>query len=243
MSNTKKIWIYGRHAANAALTNKNRKISKILVTSEVYKQTEQLLNGYKSLLHFTTNKELNTLFKGATHQGIALEVATIFLQDLAGISNILQSKRSLIVILDQLTDPQNVGSIIRSAHAFCADAIFTSKNNSFSETPALAKAACGALDLVPVVLVTNLASTIKTLKDEGYWVVGLDSGAKQYLRDFEFTSKIAIVLGAEGSGLRELTRKNCDFLLKISMNKAAESINASNACAIAMHSYFESQLL
>lgn len=237
----KRIWIYGKHAAVAALLNNERQIYKALVTQEAYQAVEKLLNDRKIRPSFTTNKELNHLFKEATHQGIALEASPVFLYNLEEISSLLRKEQSLIIILDQLTDPQNVGNIIRSAHAFNVDAILTPKDRSFSETSVLTKAACGAIDRVPVVFITNLASTIKTLKDKGYWIVGLDGKATSSLHEFKFTPKTVLVLGSEGSGLRDLTQKNCDFLLKIDMNKTAESINASNACAIAMSCYFNSK--
>jgi 23S rRNA (guanosine2251-2'-O)-methyltransferase len=238
----KKVWVYGKHAVTAALSNKDRIIYKVLVTSGSHKLIENLLNQRRLIPSFTTIKELDRMLNNATHQGLALEANPIFSYDIGDIFDVFEKDRSLIVILDQLTDPQNVGNIIRSAHAFNADAILTPKNNSFSETAPLVKAACGAIDNIPVIFITNLASTIKILKDKGYWIVGLDSKATSYLHEFKFTPKTALVLGAEGSGLRELTQKNCDFLLKIAMNKSAESINASNACAIAMYDYFKSQL-
>ena len=242
MNINKKIWIYGKHAVIAALLNKNRKIYKALISPEAYKQIESLLKNRKTPTSFTTNKELDYLFKNAAHQGVALEASPIFQHTLTNISDVFKKKHSLIVMLDQLTDPQNVGNIIRSAHAFNADAILTSKNHSFSETSALTKAACGAIDNVPVIFITNLISTIKKLKNDGYWIAGLDSKATEHIHKFKFASKTVVVLGAEGSGLRDLTRKNCDFLLKIAMHETADSINASNACAIAMHNYFTREL-
>jgi len=233
-----KIWIYGKHAVTAALLNKNRKIHKLLITSEAYKQITHILQKNNYVYSFTTNQELDHLFKKASHQGLALQTNSIFHNDIKVISKKIKQQQSLIIILDQLTDIQNIGNIIRSAYAFGADAIITPKNNSFSETSTLVKSSCGAIEYVPIIFVTNLASIIKLLKNEGYWIIGLDSKAKQYLHKFNFTPKTALILGAEDSGLRPLTQKNCDFLLKITMNKSAESINASNACAIAMYSYF-----
>ena len=242
MNNTdKKIWIYGKHAVISALLNKNRKIYKLLVTSEVYKLIESILKKRNYSPFLTTNTELDSLFQQATHQGIALQTNSILQYNIKNISDVFKKNKSLIVILDQLTDPQNIGNIIRSAQAFNVDAILTPKNHSFSETAALTKAACGAIDRIPMIFITNLVSTIRLLKNKGYWIIGLDSKTKQYLHEFKFTPKTVLILGAEGSGLRNLTQKNCDFLLKIVMNQAAESINASNACAIAMYSYFQNQ--
>ncbi|NRA73587.1 MAG: 23S rRNA (guanosine(2251)-2'-O)-methyltransferase RlmB [Rickettsiales bacterium] len=232
-----KIWIYGKHAVIAALSNKCRKIYKLFITSETYRQIEHVLKKRKHSHIFITNKELDNLFKKANHQGVALQTSSILHYNINKISDKIKKQQSLILILDQLTDVQNIGNIIRSAHAFNVDAIIAPKNKSFSETPALAKTSCGAIEHVPVILVTNLVSTIKLLKDKGYWVLGLDSRATECLHKFEFTPKTAFIIGAEGSGLRELTQKNCDLLLKIAINESAESINASNASAIAMYSY------
>jgi 23S rRNA (guanosine2251-2'-O)-methyltransferase len=237
MTSKKRIWIYGRHAAEAALLNKDRQIHKVFVTSEMHRALGSLLSGRKLTPSLITNKELDRLLENATHQGVALESDPIFIHDIKDISHVLARQESLIILLDQLTDPQNIGNIIRSAHAFNADAILTPKDHSFSETSSLTKAACGAIERIPVVFITNLVSTIKMLKDNGYWIVGLDSSATTKLHEFKFTPKTVIILGSEGSGLRSLTQKNCDFLIKIAMNETAESINASNACAIAMYGY------
>ena len=240
MKANEKIWICGKHAVIAALSNKNRKIYKLLVTTEAYKQIEHIIKRHKYLYSLVSNKELDSLFKNTSHQGLALQTSSIFQHDIQNISDKLAKQQSILVILDQLTDIQNIGNIIRSAHAFNVDALITSKNNSFSETPTLSKSACGAMEHVPIVFVSNLVSTLKLLKNKGYWIAGLDCKAQEYLHKFQFAAKTAIIVGAEGSGLRELTQKNCDFLLKIAINKSSESINAANACAIAMYSYFNS---
>ena len=238
MKTDNKIWIYGKHAAIAALSNKNRKAYKLLVTKETSKQLAAILKKSNHLYITTTNKELDNLLGSVSHQGIALKTNSVFNHDLYQISHIFEKQKSLIIILDQLTDPQNIGNIIRSSYAFNADAIITCKNKSFSETPALIKSSCGAIEHIPITFVINLVSTIKFLKDKGYWIIGLDSNAKEYIHEFDFTPKTALIVGSEGFGLRGLTQKNCDFLLKIAMNSLAGSINASKASAIAMYSYF-----
>ena len=206
----------------------------MLVTSEVLRTFGKTLKARVSC-EIVTNKQLDSLFRSVSHQGVALETESIFKINLQEISHILKRETSILLLLDQLTDVQNAGNIIRSAHAFKVDSVLTTKDNAFSETPALAKAACGALDQIPVITVTNLLSTIQTLKIAGYWIAGLDSHAEQFLHDFKFPSKTALVLGAEDIGLRNLTKKGCDFLLKIKMQSKLDSINASSACAIAMY--------
>ena len=133
MKANKKIWIYGKHAVIAALSNRKREIHKLLVTQEAYKQIIHILPRNQSY-SIITNKELDHLFKKASHQGFALQTNSIFYYDIKEISNKIKKQQSLIIILDQLTDIQNIGNIIRSAHAFSADAIITTKDKSFSET-------------------------------------------------------------------------------------------------------------
>lgn len=235
MTSNKKLLIYGKHAAMAALGNNFRKIYKAYLTPENFKALEKILKTRQVPYTITTNKQLDSFVGAVSHQGIALEVAPIFKNDLHEIAPILKHEKSILLFLDQLTDIQNIGNIIRSAHAFKVDGVITTKDHSFSETPALAKAACGALDKVPVIAVTNLASTLKHLKDSGYWIAGLDSHAPHLIQDFKFPSKIALIIGSEDTGLRNLTKQNCDFLLKINIRASSDSINASSACAIATH--------
>lgn len=235
MTSNKKLWVYGKHAAIAALGNNLRKIYKAFLTIENFKALEKLLKARQIPYTITTNKQLDSFVGAISHQGIALDASPIFKNDLHEIAPLLKREKSILLFLDQLTDIQNVGNIIRSAYAFKVDAVLTTKDHSFSETPALAKAACGALDKVPVIAVTNLASTLKHLKDSGYWIAGLDSHAPQLIQNFEFPSKIALIVGSEDTGLRNLTKQNCDFLLKINIRTNSDSINASSACAIATH--------
>jgi len=139
------------------------------------------------------------------------------------------------MVLDHVTDPRNVGSVMRSAAAFgCCTVIIHDRHGPIS-SGALAKAASGALETVPLVRVGNLARAMKKLKAGGFWCVGLDGEASQALQDIDITGKIAMVLGSEGAGLRRLTRENCDTLVHIPITGAMESLNLSNAAAIALY--------
>ena len=137
--------------------------------------------------------------------------------------------------MDQVTDPHNIGAILRSAAAFDADAVITTQKNAPEVTGAMAKSASGALELVPLIFVSNLARTMQTLKDRGYWCVGMDGSAKETLRDAALPRKVALVMGSEGYGLRRLTAQNCDFMVRLPISKQVESLNVSNAAAIALY--------
>ncbi len=234
-SSEKKIWVYGRHAVGAALKNPRRKFYRLFATSEAKNQLAQCMAKAPVSCSIVTNGYLDRLVGDIVHQGVALETSSIFLNGITQVADVFEQPSSLVLILDHLTDQQNVGNIIRSAYAFKVSAVLTTKDHSFSETPALAKATCGAIEHVPVCFVTNLVSTIKSLKAKGFWVIGLEGSAHQSLSDFKFPQKSLLVLGAEDVGLRNSTEKSCDFLLKIEMQPGLDSLNASTAGAIAMY--------
>jgi len=187
-------------------------------------------------------RDLDDLLRDAVHQGIALEaepLAEVFLEDL--IIRAEGRPGSLLVVLDQVTDPHNVGAILRSAAAFGADGVVTTERHAPGETAALAKAAAGALDLVPFVRVGNLARALADLKAAGYRCIGLDSDAAQEIDGIPVPERRALVLGAEGPGMRRLTRDSCDDLVRIPMaarsygGGALDSLNVSNAAAVALY--------
>ena len=140
-----------------------------------------------------------------------------------------------LIVLDQATDPRNIGAVLRSARAFGALAVIMQDRNAPTETGTMAKAASGALEHVAVVRVTNLARALWLMKDAGFWCLGLDGTATASIGAVDPTSKRAVVLGAEGAGLRRLTRETCDQLVRIPIDAAAESLNLSNAAAVALY--------
>ncbi len=232
-SGNQNVWIYGRHAADAALNNPARKILRIVATQNMLAEWPEL-NKKKIPIETKDIKAMDLMFSGATHQGIALEARQ--LPDVA-IEDIFEGLNEIkrVIVLDQVTDPHNVGAILRSAAAFNVGAVIMTKDNSPSESTALAKAASGALEVVPLVKVTNLAAAMKTLKEKDFWCVGLAGDAKTEISKMPDYDKVALIFGAEGVGLRRLTAENCDLLVKLPISDKVESLNVSNAAAIALY--------
>jgi 23S rRNA (guanosine2251-2'-O)-methyltransferase len=230
-----KIWIYGKHAVTAALANPKRKIHQILATN----QAKQDLEAYippKISIKIVNSKDISNLVgQDAIHQNIAAQVFPLSQPDLEDIYN--NNNISCLLILDHITDPHNVGAIMRSAAAFEVDAIIATHDHSPKESATLAKSASGALETIPLVKVTNLASTIKALKKQGYWIIGLDINGTP-LNKINMPTKAAFILGAEGTGMRRLTKENCDLIATIQMSKNVESLNVSNAAAITLYQFY-----
>lgn len=224
------VYLYGLHTVRAALANPLREKRALLVTPNALMRLQE--DGSKVEMRYTetTPKELDRLLGAdAVHQGVALEVEPVSRFGLNDVAN-----PRLIVILDQLTDPHNVGAILRTACAFGADAVVTTARHSPSETGVMAKAASGALDLVPMIEVRNLGDAIEKLKERGVHVIGFDSEATAPLRPRTDDVPMAIVLGAEGKGLRQRTRELCDEMVRLDMPGPIKSLNVSNAAAIAL---------
>ncbi len=224
-------FIYGSHAVYAAVENPIRNKTTLFATPNALGRLQEQTDTRALQIEQRFPRELdNMVGKEAVHQGLVLEVMPLPRPDLAT----LKSHR-LIVVLDQITDPHNVGAILRTACAFGADAVITTARHAPSETGVLAKSASGALDLVPYIEVNNLGEAIKTLKKQAVWCIGLDSEAETALGQPMGERNIALVLGAEGKGLRQKTRKLCDQMLALEMSGPIKSLNVSNAAAIALY--------
>jgi 23S rRNA (guanosine2251-2'-O)-methyltransferase len=224
------VYLYGLHTVRAALDNPLREKRNLLVTPNALARLGEDGTVVKMRYTETTPKELDRLLGAdAVHQGVALEVEPV---SRFGLSDLREPR--LVVILDQLTDPHNVGAILRTACAFGADAVITTARHSPRETGVMAKAASGALDLVPMIEVRNLGDAIEKLKDRGMTVIGFDSEAPAPVRPRTDDTPIAIVLGAEGKGLRQRTRELCDEMVRLDMPGPIKSLNVSNAAAIAL---------
>lgn len=229
-------FLYGFHAVIAALRNPERKPLRLLMTrnAEADLAAEGLSLGHDLALspEIMTGEEIATaLPPGAVHQGIALKVSA--LPDLS-VDEACEGI-TVAVVLDQVTDPHNFGAILRSAAVFGAGALVTTDRNSPPLGGVLAKAASGGLEKVKIAKVTNLVRAIEDLKELGFEVIGLDGEGEVSLPEFKTGPKVALVLGAEGAGLRRLTREHCDILARLPAMGEMRSLNVSNAAAVALY--------
>lgn len=232
-------WLFGWHAVIAALANPNRRFTRLVCSPTAERELPELPKGIRPEIRDT--REIESLVgANAVHQGIALSVYPLESLDLHEVLDAPETgtAKPPILLLDQVTDPHNIGAILRSAAAFGVCAVLTPKDHGARESATMAKAACGALDMVPLVEVTNLAQTIRTLKDAGYWIYGLDGEAKTSLHQQKQLDACALVLGAEGKGMRRLTAELCDTLIKLPIDNRMESLNVSNAAAIALYQIY-----
>ena len=223
--------LFGLHAAEAALANPNRTVTRVIATENGAHRLGPLLAKRGLTPEAATPRDLDRLLgPDAVHQGVALEadpLPPVALDDI--------EPAGMVLVLDQVTDPQNVGAALRSAAAFDASGLVMTERHSPPLHGVLAKAASGALDLVPVVLVKNLAQCLAELGERGFLRVGLAEDGATALETASLTRPLALVLGAEGKGLRQLTRQHCDLICRISTRSALASLNVSNAAAVALH--------
>jgi len=223
--------LYGWHTVKAALENPARRFHRILATENALRRLAD--NG----ISLPVAPELvrpdaidARLGPDAVHQGLLAEADPL---TAPGINDLAPD--GIVLVLDQITDPHNVGAILRSAAGFAVSAIMTTARHSPEATGVLAKAASGALELVPLVTVQNLARGMEALRGRGYLLVGLDSGGDADLADVALRKPLALVLGAEGKGLRQLTRATCDRVARIDLPGAIKSLNVSNAAALSLY--------
>lgn len=235
-NNTKdQLIIYGRHAVISALKNPKRKIQKLLITAENRAEIEKL--GLNLPYSVIDKKDfMKFLPEDAVHQGFALYCQRLESYDIADLTALAENKEKChILILDQVTDPQNIGAIIRSCAAFETLGLVVQDKNSPLESGAMDKAAAGTIEFVPIARVTNLSRAIETLKDNGFWVMGMDGYADTTIDKINKSGKIAIVMGSEGKGMRRLVQENCDSSVKLPISPNVESLNVSTAAAIALY--------
>jgi 23S rRNA (guanosine2251-2'-O)-methyltransferase len=221
--------LFGWHPVCAALENPNRHFHRLLATENAARRLQAAgLTGRFSPEIVRPGAIDSLLSSDAVHQGIYAEVDPLPAPALHEIAP------GLILVLDQITDPHNFGAIVRSAAAFAADAIVTTARHSPEATGVLAKSASGGLEHVPIVLVQNLARAMTELKERGFLLVGLAEEGETNLAEAPLRLPLALVIGAEGKGLRQLTRETCDFLARLDLPGAIKSLNVSNATALAL---------
>jgi 23S rRNA (guanosine2251-2'-O)-methyltransferase len=232
-----RLWIYGRHAAIAALANPARKIRRILVADNAlgWISEARLPKDRLTMLSESRREDFaHALHEGAVHQGIAVEVEEL---PRARLRDVCQpdERRRPVVVLDQITDPHNIGAIFRSAAAFGARAVIVQDRRTPPLAGALAKAAAGAVELVPCIEVVNVSRALEALKELGYHCAGLAGEAAASITELPADKPTALVLGAEGEGLRRLVAETCDRLYRIPISRRMESLNVSNAAAVSLY--------
>jgi 23S rRNA (guanosine2251-2'-O)-methyltransferase len=223
--------LYGWHTVTAALTNPARQVRKFLATDNAARRlAEEAIAPALPPEIVRPDAIAARLPPDAVHQGLYLEAEPLPSPAIEELST-----TGAVLVLDQITDPHNVGAIFRSAAAFAATAIVTTARHSPEATGVLAKAASGALEHVPLVTVQNLARALAELKELGFQLVGLDSSGDDDLAALPLRAPLALVLGAEGKGLRQLTRETCDHVARLDLPGAIQSLNVSNAAALALY--------
>jgi 23S rRNA (guanosine2251-2'-O)-methyltransferase len=226
--------IFGIHAVEAALANPRREVRRLLLTDNAERRLRQALAGRQITHERVLPKDLDRrLGPDAVHQGALLETAPLPEPELEALAE--QGQGRPLVVLDQVTDPQNVGAVLRSAAVFGAAGLVMTRRHSPPLAGALAKSASGALEHVPVALVQNLARALAELKALSCTIIGLDGEAAETIEELAWPERPVLVLGAEGKGLRELTRQTCDRLCRIATEGPLASLNVSNAAAVALH--------
>ena len=228
------MWLFGRHAVLAALANPDRRVERILATKEIAERHAAELGGKADV--FSREDLSQRLPAGAVHQGIAALVAPL---EEPQLDDILArcGDNALVLALDQVTDPHNVGAILRTAAAFGLAGLIVTERHAPADTGVLAKAASGALEIVPLVRAVNLARTLDQLKEAGFWLYGLDERGDTAIGDLDLAGRAGIVLGAEGEGLRRLTAEKCDRMVTIPTEVRLAALNVSNAAAVAAYDW------
>lgn len=238
--------LYGLHAVREAYLNREREVDTLYITSQALKSFEDTITLAKRsniIRPDPTIIEKNALDrvlpKGAVHQGIALTCSALPEMDEHDFVIRAHSKdKTVYAILDQVTDPHNVGAILRSASAFGVDGVIMQKKHAPTLDGVLAKTACGAVDHIPVAQATNLARTVSELQKEGFFVIGLDERGAEVIGQTHTNAKhdkLVIILGSEGDGIRHLIKEHCDALARLPTDGAIASLNVSNAAAVAFY--------
>ena len=237
--NKSSFFIVGKHAVIEALKNPNRKVLRLFLTEEskktIHRESpeQNLLNNIK--VYFKTKKELDKYSsnEGILHQGFLAEIQFIEETD---IKKFIKNKKNItLVCLDGVTDPRNIGSIIRSAASFSIDGLIVKERNFPSNSKLMYKAASGAIEHLNVFQVSNINTTLKYLREQNFWVYGFDSKSKKNFTDIKWNGNNVLLFGSEGHGMKKHTEKYADFLVKIDINKKIESLNISNSASIVFH--------
>jgi 23S rRNA (guanosine2251-2'-O)-methyltransferase len=241
--------IFGTHAVHAALQNPNRRHEKLFISQNQRKILNKDIEKFVPDINELHNKEMFKMFGNeATHQGIVLRTSKLIQPNLSElINNSKKNKSDVVVMLDQVTDPNNIGSIMRSCVLFNCKAIIISNDNAPNITGTMAKAASGALETVNYISVVNLSRAMIQFKKNDYWIYGFDNNEINNQNiNLDLPKKCVLVFGSEGKGIRNLTKKECDTLVSIPMQAhkqyKIDSLNVSNACSIALYEHFKNNI-
>ncbi len=229
------LWLYGLHAVRAALANPKRFVKRAVLTARAVEEIGPQLLGRVKQDVTEMGGVSKVLPDGAVHQGVALLVEPLPRRDLADVLAEVTGKRRVVLIMDQITDPHNAGAILRTAAAFGVSAVVMQDRHSPPESGVLAKAASGALDIVPLIVAVNIARTLEELGKLDFWRIALAGDGDLTLRDAMHPNDIALVVGSEGDGVRRLVRERCDVSAYLPIDAAMESLNVSNAAAVALY--------
>lgn len=248
--NPNQIWLCGKHSVFSALEKKRRKIFEIIATKNTISDLEKFLQKqnlleFKSLIKIVDNNKIDSVV-GANqiHQGIAMLCSKLPVKTQNDLLTELYlkveqgEKLPTLLMLDQLSDPHNIGAIIRSASAFGVKKIIFLEHNAPKENATIVKSSAGTIELIELITVVNFSNLIEKLKKINYWCIGLAGEGKSLISDIKGYDNIALIIGSEGDGIRSLIKKNCDILAKIKIGNEVESLNASVATSIALYELF-----
>lgn len=240
-------WVYGLHTVQALLKTDGERVKELRLQrgrKDLRQQKIQALAGQQDIPWlWASRKELDALLQDhnaddeeINHQGVAALCTAGVVHDEPYLFSLLNDlpRPALLLVLDEVTDPHNLGACLRTADAAGVNAIITTKDRSVGITPVVRKVASGAADSVPLVVVTNLARTLNKLKEQGLWIIGTDGDAEADVYQADFTGALALVMGAEGKGLRRLTKETCDSLVKLPMAGTVSSLNVSVAAGVCL---------
>lgn len=240
--------IYGRHAVFSVLKNRTREIYEILISKDKYNPyLKDIPTDLRNLITKTTDKDLDSMCKAEDkHQGIAIKVSEYIFKTTLNdfIKKSEEKKNSCIFIMDEVQDPHNFGAIIRNSYAFDIDAIVIPNANSCSISSGVVRSSAGYSEEIKILKVSNINDAIIKLKENNFWIIGLDSHADESNsidKIFQKYEKTAFILGSEGFGIKESHKKACDFNIKIPMSQKVESLNVSNAAAIIAYECFKNK--
>ena len=240
--------IYGKNPVESLLQTNKRRVNKIYIAKGIkfdakIKNIYSLAREHKINIQEIPREKLDTLANGV-HQGVAASVSPIEYADFDELIKTLKNKtNALLIILDKVEDPHNLGSIIRTAAAAGADGIIIPKRHSSPVTSTVEKASAGTAEMVNITQVTNLSTTIEKLKENNFWIIGAEADAPKYYFEQDYNMNCAIVLGGEDHGISTLVKKNCDIMVKIPMTKTINSLNVANAGSILIYEVVRQRIL